>query len=120
MRMSMEKMSMKGSVKVKFDFGWTLSALVIVFVLVTSIARVSFTWTVQERATEICRLNTLNAAKEISEITGNNSRFTDKDYFDACVGEYVKPDMEVIMDVNSWRYSDIYPNLRVSNPKEFR
>ncbi len=100
---------MKGSVKVKFDLGWAMSAILAVMLVVGGAARLSFTYSVQDKAKEVCRIRAITAAE--NSVTG---LFKYEDYYDACTSIELKPALQIAMDLNKWTYEEVYPKHNLS------
>lgn len=97
---------MKGSVKVKFDFGWAMSLIMAIVLSVGAVARLSFTYSVQTKANEICKVTSKHAANA-SEV------FTYEDFYISCKTLELKPNLQVMMDLDKWTYEEVYPNHNI-------
>lgn len=99
---------MKGSIKVKFDFGWAMSVIVAILLVVGVVARVSFTYSVQAKAQEICKTQ----SREVSAHYGKDDPvFNYPNFLQSCKAAKLKPNMQILMDFNAWTYEDVYPDL---------
>jgi hypothetical protein len=97
---------MKGSVKIKFELGWTLSLLLSIVVIIGGVARTGFTYTTQERAQTICDVRTRIAVKGMGMSDSDRAVITE-----VCIAEEMKSNLEVFADINSWTYRSVYPHL---------
>lgn len=98
---------MKGSMKLKFDFGWVFSATLALGILVFSAARVSLALEIQERLETSCQLFEQSAYAALDKDPGDKKGLVTK----TCINNYKKSTLSVIMDTNIWSFQDAYPNV---------
>lgn len=98
--------------KVKFDFGWVFSAMLVIGFVVFGAARISLAMEAQERLATECQLFEESIYDALDKDPGSKRGIVTA----RCINEYKKSTMAIAFDTDKWSYQEIYAKaLRTLN-----